>query len=33
VVLADDLAAMPPHAIRDARVAMTLVGGQVVFEG
>jgi predicted amidohydrolase YtcJ len=33
VVLAEDLSRVPPEQIRDTGVAMTLVGGDVVFEG
>ena len=31
VVLSDDLFAIPPARIKDARVAMTIVGGKVVY--
>ena len=32
VVLSDDLFAIPPEKIRDARVMMTIVGGKIVYE-
>jgi predicted amidohydrolase YtcJ len=32
VLIDRDLTSVPPAEIRDARVAMTVVGGRVVFE-
>jgi predicted amidohydrolase YtcJ len=31
VVLDHDITNIPPHQIRDARVNLTLVGGEIVF--
>jgi predicted amidohydrolase YtcJ len=33
VVIDRDLTAVPPEALREAKVLMTVVGGRVVFEG
>jgi predicted amidohydrolase YtcJ len=33
VVLSDDLTQVPPEEIKDIRVEMTIIGGEVVCEG